>query len=120
MVLAAGTDKPPDSPMSQFLILIAMIGVAFYLIILRPQKREQHKKEQMLTSLDKGDRIVTIGGIHGTVVGVNETKKTVSVDVGKNVRIEFSRNAVSTIEKKAGKAAEEATKDKETREDDKT
>jgi len=99
--------------MPQLLMLFVMIGLAFYFIIFRPQKREQASKEKMLASVEKGDRVVTIGGIHGTVVGVDETRKTVFVDVGKNVRIEFSRNAVSSVEKKGKKGAEEPPKEKE-------
>jgi preprotein translocase subunit YajC len=113
MILAAGTDKAPEAPMTQFIWLFALIGLAFYFIIFRPQRREQVQKEKMLSTVEKGDRIVTIGGIHGTVAGVDTTNKTVSVNVGKGVVIEFSRNAIATIEKKGKKAAEEAPKEKE-------
>jgi len=102
--MAAG-GEPPRQPLFEMLWLIAIIGLAFYFIIIRPQKREQVQKQQMLASLQKGDRVVTIGGIHGTVAGIDQNRNTVTIDVGKNVKIEFSRSAISTVEKK-GKTAE--------------
>lgn len=108
MIMAAApqADKP-KSPMESFIMLFVMIILAFYFIILRPQKREQQQKQQMLNTVEKGDRIVTIGGIHGVVAGVDQTKNTVHVDIGKKVNIEFSRNAISTVEKKNRKSAEQ-------------
>jgi preprotein translocase subunit YajC len=114
MILAAEADKAPQAPMTQFIWLFVLIGLAFYFIIFRPQKREQVEKEKMLATVEKGDRVVTIGGIHGTVAGVDTTNKTVTVNVGKGVLIEFSRNAVASIERKGKKAAEETPKEKET------
>jgi len=117
---AAPTDTSNQSPMgSNLLLLFVPIALAFYFIILRPQKREQATKEKMLAALERGDRVVTIGGIHGTIAGVDEAHKTVTVDVGKGVRIEFSRAAISTVEKKGKKAAEEAGKETAGRENDK-
>jgi len=113
LLMAEATPKPPQNPMQQFLFFIILIGVAFYFIILRPQKREQGQKERMLSQLERGDRVITIGGIHGVVSGVDETRKTVTIDVGKNIKIEFSRSAVSTVEKKGKKGAEESAKEED-------
>jgi preprotein translocase subunit YajC len=114
MILAAPAgDGSPSAPTTQFIWLILLIGMAFYFIIFRPQRREQAQKDKMLSAVEKGDRVVTIGGIHGTVAGVDTTNKTVSINVGKGVMIEFSRNAVASVEKKGKKAAEEAPKEKE-------
>lgn len=111
-ILSVGADAPPtdtssQNPMATMLWLFIPIALAFYLIIIRPQKRDQATKERMISALERGDRVVTIGGIHGIVAGVDEAHKTVTVDVGKGVRIEFSRAAISTVEKKSKKAAEE-------------
>jgi len=111
LVMAAGTNEPQAFPMSQTVMLFLIIGVLFWMMIIRPQRREQAQKEKLLSALERGNRIITIGGIHGTVSAVDETNKTVTVDVGKGVRIEFSRNAISTIEKKGKKAAEAAPKE---------
>ena len=100
LLAAAPAADQPGNPMGSMLMMFVLIALAFYFIIIRPQRREQHDKQRMLETLEKGDRIVTIGGIHGVVAGVDATKQIVSVDVGKNVRIDFSRNAVSQIEKR--------------------
>ena len=96
----AGGEPAPSYPLQQTIMMFLIIGVLFWLIILRPQKREQESKRRLVESAEKGDRVVTIGGIHGTVVGADTQHNTVTVDVGKNVKIEFSRQAISSIEKK--------------------
>lgn len=112
MVLMAGEEgSRPRAPLEQFIWLFVIIGLAFYFILIRPQKREQAEKQKMIAAVAKGDRVVTIGGIHGTVAGVDQTHNTVSVDIGKNVKIEISRSAVSSIEKKGKKAGAEGSKE---------
>lgn len=72
-----------------------LIIIIFYFFIIRPQNKKQKETEKMLSSLKKGDKIVTIGGIHGVISSTKE--KTVIVKVDDNTKIEFSRNAVSTV-----------------------
>jgi len=71
------------------------IIVIFYFLIIRPQKKRDKDTKEMLASIKKGDKVVSIGGIHGTVVVVKET--TVVVKVDDNTRLEFSRSAISSI-----------------------
>ena len=113
-LVMAATDggSAPESPWRQMIMLFVIVGLMFYLIILRPQKREQQAKQKMLETVEKGDRVVTIGGIHGVVAGVDQNRNTVSVDAGKNVKLEFSRQAISSIEKKSRKSASETAKEK--------
>lgn len=77
------------------LIMFAAIFAIFYFMIIRPQQKRQKQREAMLGELKKGDKIVTSGGIHGTVTGLSEG--TVLVDVGNNVKMTFDRNAISVI-----------------------
>ena len=74
---------------------VAIIAI-FYFLIIRPQNKKQKETQKMLEALKRGDRVVTIGGIHGTITSVRE--KTVVVKVDDTTRIEFSRSAVSSIE----------------------
>ncbi len=67
----------------------------------------------MLSSIKKGDKVVSIGGIHGTVVAVKET--TVVVKVDDNTRMEFSRNAISSIINRKGDGATASSKKKSKR-----
>jgi preprotein translocase subunit YajC len=94
---------------SMFILMIATIAFAFYFIIIRPQKREQQQRKMMLESVKKGDKVVTVGGIHGVVVDVDENASVVTIEVAKNVRMSFSKSAVSTITKKKGGEEKEAT-----------
>lgn len=93
----------PQNNMMNLLTLIIVIFFAFYFLILRPQKREQDKRKQQLESLGKGDKVITIGGIHGTVVEIDHEGDTMVLQVDKNTKISFARSAVSKIiRKKSG------------------
>ncbi|BBB92866.1 MAG TPA: preprotein translocase subunit YajC [Methylomusa anaerophila] len=72
---------------------IVLMGVIFYFLLYRPQKKEQQRRQEMLSNLKKGDRIVTIGGVHGTITAL--TDKVVTVKIADKVEIVVSRSAVS-------------------------
>ena len=77
-----------------FLPFVAIIAI-FYFLIIRPQNKKQKETQKMLSALKKGDRIVTIGGIHGVIQTVKESTVIVKVDDG--IKLEFSRSAISTV-----------------------
>jgi preprotein translocase subunit YajC len=77
------------------LIPFALIIVIFYFFIIRPQNKKQKDTQRMLSALKKGDRVVTIGGLHGVIQNVRES--TVIVKVDENTKLEFSRSAVSSV-----------------------
>jgi preprotein translocase subunit YajC len=79
----------------QFVPFIAIIAI-FYFLIIRPQNKKQKETQRMLGALKKGDRVVTIGGIHGVIQTVKEHSVILKVD--DTVKLEFSRSAVSTVE----------------------
>ncbi|MDR0290284.1 MAG: preprotein translocase subunit YajC [Treponema sp.] len=80
-----------------FLPFVAIIAI-FYFLIIRPQNKKQKETQRMLSELKKGDKIVTIGGIHGTIQTVREQAQTLIVKVDENTKLEFSRSAVSRVE----------------------
>jgi preprotein translocase subunit YajC len=84
----------PGSLISTFLPFILIIGI-FYFLIIRPQNKKQKETQKMLSALKKGDKIVTIGGIHGVISTVRESSVVVKVD--DNTKVEFSRSAISTV-----------------------
>ncbi len=92
----AGGQNP--NPIIQ-LVPLVLIFVVFYFFMIRPQQKKQKEREKVLDSLKRGDRVVTIGGIHGTVAGIDTEKKTVLVQVGDNVKMKFDRTAVANIDK---------------------
>jgi preprotein translocase subunit YajC len=77
------------------LIMFGAIFAIFYFMIIRPQQKRAKEREKMLSEVKKGDKIVTSGGIHGTVAGLDE--KTVLIDVGNNVKIKMERSAIGSI-----------------------
>lgn len=77
------------------LIMFALIIFIFYFLILRPQQKRQKERQKLLDSVKKGDKIVTAGGLHGTVAGIDE--KTVLIQVADNVKMKFDRSAVASI-----------------------
>lgn len=82
------------SMMTTVIMFVAIILI-FYFLIIRPQKKRDKETKAMLDAMKKGDKIVTIGGIHGTVVTVKD--QTVVIKVDDNTRIEFTKTAISTV-----------------------
>jgi preprotein translocase subunit YajC len=99
-----------------FLPFVVIIGI-FYFLIIRPQSKKQKDTQKMLEALKKGDKVVTIGGIHGTIASVDGTDIIVKVD--DNTKIKFLRSAISNVvgtrEEKSEKI--EDKKDKKDKED---
>ena len=94
----------PASMAGSFIPLLLII-VIFYFFLIRPQNKKQKETEKMLAALKKGDKVITIGGIHGTISSVKE--KTVIVKVDENVKLEFNRSAISSVEKTDAEKAKE-------------
>ena len=88
-----------------------LIILIFYFFIIRPQNKKQKETEKMLSALKKGDKVVTVGGIHGVISSTKE--KTVIVKVDDNAKIEFSRNAITSV------IVDKAEKDSKAAKDDK-
>jgi preprotein translocase subunit YajC len=71
------------------------VFVVFYFLIIRPQNKKQKEAKKMIDAVKKGDKVVTIGGVHGTIHSVKEG--TVVVKVDDDCRIEFSKSAIATV-----------------------
>ena len=70
-----------------------LMAVVFYFILWRPQKKEQKKRSEFLAGLKKGDKIVTIGGLYGVIVRLND--KSATIQIAEKVEVEIARTAVS-------------------------
>ncbi len=88
-----------DQPNGLFGILppLLMIFAVIYFLMIRPQQKKEKARQAMLGAMRKNDRIVTSGGIHGTVVGVRDHDITVRVDETNNIRVRFARDAIVRI-----------------------
>ena len=108
--LTAGMDAGAGMG-STMLMLVIMIGV-FYFMLIRPENKRKKEAEQMRSSVKKGDKITTIGGIVGTVVDVKENNIVIETSADQ-VRIELAKWAMSTNETAAEAAKAEAQKAEE-------
>ncbi len=77
------------------LLFFAAIFAIFYFLLIRPQQKERRTREQMLRVLKRGDRVVTTGGLHGIIVGLNE--HSVILKIADQVKVECDRAAISRV-----------------------
>lgn len=106
------TETTATSTMASPLLMAVLMIVIFYFMLIRPENKRKKEAEQMRSTVKKGDKIVTIGGIVGTVVDVKENRIVVETGADQ-VRIEFEKWAISTNETAAEAAKAEAKKAQE-------
>ncbi len=99
-----GADAAPEmSPIQRILFgpFVLPLGLffLFYVTFIAPERRRKAQEAQLMASLKKNDRVVTIGGIHGTVVAISPESKvvTVKIDESGNTRIKINRSAIATV-----------------------
>ncbi len=78
-----------------FFLPIILVFVIMWLLIFRPQAKRQKEQKMMLEQLQKGDRILTVGGLIGTIVGVREKENVLIVKIAENVKVEMMRHAIA-------------------------
>lgn len=78
----------------QFAPIVA-IGLVFYFLVIAPANKQRKKTQEMISSLKKGDRVITTGGIYGTVQGVEAD--AVYLRIAENVKVKVARSAVSGV-----------------------
>ncbi len=105
---AATPSADPSGGLIQMLpFFVLMIGL-MYFFIFRPQQKRDKERREMLAALSKGDRVVTNGGVFGTIVGLNEKSVILRVSDEPLVKMEFMRGAVSKVAgSKGGKSGED-------------
>ena len=86
--------QAPGSIIS-FLPLILILGI-FYLIVFLPARRRQKKLQDMIENLKAGDKVVTSGGIYGTIVGFKDDR--IQLRIAENVKVDLSRNAITALQ----------------------
>jgi len=88
-ILQAGSRFP------SVVIFYVLLLVVFYLLLIRPQQKQQRRRREMLGKLKKGDRVVTMGGLHATIHDVDEEMLT--LEIAPNLRVKADRGAVSYV-----------------------
>ena len=77
------------------LIMFGAIFAIFYFMIIRPQQKRAKEREKLLSNIEKGDKVVTSGGVHATIVGIED--KTVLIEIAPNVKIKVDRSAIGSV-----------------------
>jgi preprotein translocase subunit YajC len=103
--------------MVSMIVTFGLVFVIFYFLIIRPQNKKQKEAKKMIEAVKKGDRVVTIGGVHATVYTVKE--KTVILKVDDECKMEFSKSAVASVEPKGGDEKSEPAVDAKSAEEKK-
>ena len=95
LILLAEGEAPPARPPipTEFIPLIALFILGYFFLI-RPIRRQEKERQALLTSLKKGDKIITNSGIYGTVVAVSDTEDEITVKVDDNVRLRMTKGVV--------------------------
>jgi preprotein translocase subunit YajC len=106
-VAFAQAAAPPGAPTQadQMLHMVSILAITvgiFYFLIIRPQQRKQKETEAMLTSIKKGDRVLTSGGLYGTVIGKGAKDDVVVLKVADDVKMEFSKAAIVQVVERSG------------------
>lgn len=100
-VYAQAAAPAAPSPQDQMLHMVAILAITvgiFYFMIIRPQQKRQKETESMLSSIRKGDRVLTSGGIFGVVVGTKDD--VVVLKVADDVKMEFSRSSIVQVKER--------------------
>jgi preprotein translocase subunit YajC len=77
-------------------IPLILIFVVFYFLLIRPQQKQAKEHQQFLNDLKSGNKVITKGGIHGTITGLTET--VVTLEIAQDVRVKLSRSAIASPE----------------------
>lgn len=97
LLFAAPKGAPPGGGFDQqyfMFLILGLFGLFFFLVILPGQRKRAREQQEMGSKAEKGDKVVTIGGIYGTVVSVNEKEDEVVVQVADNTRLKFRISAI--------------------------
>ncbi len=96
--------QAPGQPGGIMLFLpLILIMVIFYFLMILPAQRRQKKVNEMLGALKNGDKVITNGGIYGTIVGLDEGDGTVQLRIAEQVKMKVSRNAIAGMQQEPPK-----------------
>jgi len=96
---APGGEGVQGGGLMSFLPIILIFAI-LYFIMIRPQQKKQKEHQKLVSELQKGDKVVSSGGIHGVVSSLKE--ETVVVKVADNVKLEISRSSISRVLQRGG------------------
>ena len=104
-------DAASQSPFFQFIPLVLILGV-FWFLIIRPQQKKQKEHVRMVESLRKGDKVVSNGGIFGTIIKVGDDR--ITLEIASKVQIQIERQQVARMDKKVAESKDDKEEDDDT------
>ena len=103
-------DPGMGGALGQFLLLFAPLFAIWYFLVIRPQQQQRRKTQDMLANLKTGDRVVTSGGIYGTIVGFRNN--VVQLQIANQVKVDMARSAITGVAGEEAVAADSGGKGK--------
>ena len=82
------------------LLPLVLIFVVFYFLLIRPQQKKLKEHRRLVSELKRGDKVITAGGLHATVVKVEEDDQTLILEIAKDVRVKAQRHTISDLASK--------------------
>jgi preprotein translocase subunit YajC len=95
LFLLSGPPPEGGGGIASLFLPFLLVFIVFYFFIIRPQKKREDTRKTMIEAVKKGDRIVTIGGVHATVTKVDDDSVLAQVD--ENVKLRFDKNAIASV-----------------------
>jgi preprotein translocase subunit YajC len=96
---ATGGQGGQGSPIHTF-VMIGIMFAIFYFLLIRPQQKKAKQHRELLSSLKKGDKVVSSGGLHGVITGL--TDDTITMEIAPKVRVKVSRGSVAGVTRREG------------------
>jgi preprotein translocase subunit YajC len=94
-VLMAQPNQGEGPGLMSNIILFGSIILIFYFMIIRPQQKRAKERQKLIESMKKGDKVITSGGMYGTIAGLDE--KTVLLEIADKIKVKLDRSAIATI-----------------------
>lgn len=95
-IVASPTDLSPEKVMRDNFIILGVLFFIFYFVLIRPQQKRVKQHQEMVKALKKGDKVITNGGIIGSIVKF-EGDEVVVVEISPNVRVRMAKSAISEV-----------------------
>lgn len=94
LLLMAGGQEQGSSPL-YLLVWMGLLFVIMYLLLIRPQRKKQKEHDRLLTELRKGDKVVTTGGMFGTIFAIDDERNRVVLKIGDDTKMEFLKSSIA-------------------------
>ncbi len=100
LIFAMAPQGGEGGGMVSTIIMFGAIFLIFYFMIIRPQQKKAKERDRLLSNLEKGDKVITSGGIHGIIAGIDE--KTLLLQISDNLKVKVERSAITQVISKKG------------------